>query len=167
MAAKRDDLGPNVPRNGPISPRNGQIYLIFKIFQNYTSIARSKNLEQGNLLSQIAPFLIYLQHDPPLFRCLTASAQLSYIWYAVYVSFVKYWHGWPWCMVHGAWCVVRAFVAVFVYVYVRVNCGRSLGASVAFIQDRTPGSGHGAFYTYLYNHAHRPHLEKAIMPRAF
>jgi hypothetical protein len=63
---KRGDLGHNIPRNGPISPKNGPN---FKIIQNNILIARSKILEQGNLLSQTSPF-IYLfttRTPPPLF----------------------------------------------------------------------------------------------------
>jgi hypothetical protein len=42
-------------------------------------IASSKKPEQGNLLSQPAPFfLLYICNTtPPFFRCLTASAQLT------------------------------------------------------------------------------------------
>ena len=39
-------LGPNAPRNGPISPQNGQILTCLKNIL----IARSKKPEQGNLL---------------------------------------------------------------------------------------------------------------------
>jgi hypothetical protein len=60
-------LMPNVPRNGPISPRNGQISSFPKQHFGTVQAARSKNLEQGNLLSQTAPFIFYLQHDSPFF----------------------------------------------------------------------------------------------------
>jgi hypothetical protein len=64
MAAKRGDLGPHVPRNGsPISPPNRPN---FKIVLNNILIARSKKPEQGNLLSQPAPFFFW-QHDTRFF----------------------------------------------------------------------------------------------------
>jgi hypothetical protein len=63
-AVKRGDLGPNyMPRNGPISPPNGQIS---KFSKNKILVARAKKLEQGNILSQPAPFLfIFAARSPP------------------------------------------------------------------------------------------------------
>ena len=77
MAAKRGDLGPNIPRNGPISSQNGQISQESK---TTFFIARSKKLEQGNLLSQPAPFF-NLQHDPPFFP--VSHRERAINWYCI------------------------------------------------------------------------------------
>ena len=77
MAVKRGDLGGlTCPEMVQFHPQMSKFQ---KIVQNEILIARSKKLEQGNLLSQPAPFLFYLHDPPPFFRCLTASVQLGFV----------------------------------------------------------------------------------------
>jgi hypothetical protein len=72
--ARGIDINKNAPKWSNSIPK----WPNFKIFQNYILIARSKKLEQGNLLSQPAPFIFFICNTtPPFFRCLTASAQLK------------------------------------------------------------------------------------------
>jgi hypothetical protein len=61
MAAKKGDLGAwHAPKRSNFIPK----WPNFEIVPKAILIARSKKPEQGNLLSQPAPYLFYFKHDP-------------------------------------------------------------------------------------------------------